>query len=232
MKKSVKILIILFVIIVMGVLLFTLNFFSSSKDITSDEKEFKKEYESFNGNKTPDNKEMLTIKIPLKNKIKYISEKEVLMRLTKGTSIIYFGFPTCPWCRNLVPELLKVNEAYDLQLYYFNALDIRDKKHLSDDKKVVTDKEGSKEYKEILDILGDKASSYEGLEDDSIKRLYFPTVVFIKEGEVIDIYEGTVDSQTDPYVELSKKQKEELHKNLEKYFDEVSTSVCDKDRSC
>ena len=40
------------------------------------------------------------------------------------------------------------------------------------------------EYK-ILDILGDKASVYEGLEDDSIKRLYFPTVVFVNEDNSI-----------------------------------------------
>lgn len=232
MRKSIKFVILFVFIIIFGVLLFLLNSFYENKDITSDEKKFKKEYESLNGKESSDDKEMLSITIPLKNYIKYIDSSTVIERLSKGSSVLYFGFPACPWCRNLIPELLKVNEEYQLPIYYYNALDIRDKKHLDDDGNVITDTEGSKEYYKILELLGEKASRYDGLEDDSIKRLYFPTVVFVKGGEVMGVYEGTVASQNNPYERLSKKQKGELFENLEKYFDKMTVSVCDKDQAC
>lgn len=46
------------------------------------------------------------------------------------------------------------------------------------------------------------------------------------------VYEGTVASQNNPYERLSKKQKGELFENLEKYFDKMTVSVCDKDQAC
>ena len=46
--------------------------------------------------------------------------------------------------------------------------------------------------------------------DTGEKRLYAPTVVFIKNGEINEVIEGSVDSQKDPYILLDETQKDEL----------------------
>lgn len=229
-KKRVIVIIIVLIILVLGG---TYLLKGKSNSITKDEKKFKTEYESLNGTvNEKTQKKIMSITIPEENKIVYISAEEVIQKLQKGTSIIYFGFPECPWCRNLVPTLLKQNEEYNMPIYYYNASEIRDVKHLDEEGNIVTDKEGTKEYQEIVELLKDYLGEYEGLNDSSIKRLYFPTVVFIKEGKVIGIHIGTVSSQKDPYQEMTKNQQKELANTLEKYFEEISSGVCEKDTKC
>lgn len=224
------------IIIGIAILLFVLGLgcvfllSTRSSGITHDEVKFKKEYEKHNG-VVKNEKRMLSISIPDHNSIQYVTESEVIKQLQKGTSIIYFGFPECPWCRNLIPVLIDVAKDYGTSISYFNALPIRDVKHLEKDK-IVTDQEGTKGYYKIVDLLKNELGEYEGLNDSSIKRLYFPTVVFVKNGKVIGVHTGTVSSQKDPYKALTGKQRKELVKELEKYFDEISSSVCVKDSKC
>lgn len=199
---------------------------------TKDEIKFKKEYESINNKKTEGSKKKtLSITIPKDSNIKYIDSKEVIEILKNKTGVIYFGFPECPWCRNAIPVLINAAKCECIeQIYYFNALSIRDIKHLDDNGKIITDKKGTKDYYEIVKLLGDKLSSYDGLNDQSIKRLYFPTVVFVRNGEIVDIHSSTVESQTDPYIELTKAQKSELQEIYEKGIRKMKTNpnVCDK----
>ena len=199
---------------------------------TKDEIKFKKEYESINNKKTEGSKKKaLSITIPKDSNIKYIDSKEVIEILKNKTGVIYFGFPECPWCRNAIPVLINAAKCECIeQIYYFNALSIRDIKHLDDNGKIITDKKGTKDYYEIVKLLGDKLSSYDGLNDQSIKRLYFPTVVFVRNGEIVDIHSSTVESQTAPYIELTKAQKSELQEIYEKGIRKMKTNpnVCDK----
>ena len=199
------------------------------KKENSDEVKFKQEYESLNG-KTNDSKKVYkTISISADNGIKYSSSKNIIKLLESGTGVIYFGFPECPWCRNALPVLLSAKKSTDLEtIYYYNALNIRDTKHLDDSGNIVEDKKGSDDYYKILELLGDKADVYEGLNDESIKRLYFPTVVFVRNGEVLSIHSSTVESQKDPYDSLTKSQTREL-KNI--YVDGIN-SVYDVDEKC
>ena len=141
--------------------------------------------------------------------------------------MIYFGFPECPWCRNAVPVLIETAKEIGIdKIYYFNALSIRDKKHLNENGKIVVDEEGTEEYKELVDLLYDYLGEYEGLNDSSIKRLYFPTVVFIKNGNILGMHIGTVNTQTDPSEELTTQQIEELKKIYTKYMLEVLGTMC------
>lgn len=197
---------------------------------TADEIKFKKEYESYNGKKREgQNYQNLEMKIPVQNKIVYNTASEIVQFLKTGTGVVYFGFPTCPWCRNAVPLLIDVAKEEGLkEIQYFNALTIRDTKHLDPKGSIVTDKAGTKEYEEIVRLLQEYLPSYEGLEDDSIKRLYFPTVVFVKEGKIMGIHEGTVDSQKDPSVPLNKKQIEELTNIYIKGISDAAAAVCEK----
>lgn len=205
--------------------------------ITDDEKKIKAEYESFNGKTSlTSNKEYLEVKIPEKNGIKYASGKKIIEVLTEGTGVIYFGFPECPWCRNMIVPFLEVMNEEDENVYYYNAYSIRDDKGFDKEGNLVTYKEGTETYYKILELLGDKASTYEGLNDESIKRLYFPTVVFIKNGEIVDIHVSTVDSQEDPYKKLNNKQIEQLksiyRQGLKKMHTSNSSEVCTGKDSC
>ena len=100
-------------------------------------------------------------------------------------------------------------------------------KELDKNGKVVTKKEGTKEYYELLEILGDHFWAYDGLEDESIKRLYFPTVVFVLEGEVVGIHIDTIESQKDPRVPLTEKQKNELINIYVNNINKLSDDICD-----
>lgn len=176
----------------------------------NDNLRFKQEYENLNGQKNDDGKEYLSVDIPKDNLVKYATFDEVMELFDNGTGILYLGFPECPWCRNAISPLISVAKEEEVnQIYYFNALSIRDEKEL-DSGKVVTTKKGTKEYYDLVKALSDYLPSYEGLNDDSIKRIYFPSVVFVMGGKIVGFHEGTVDSQDDPYEKLTKDQLKEL----------------------
>lgn len=229
------------IIILIGIILvvvIVLSFFTvRDNKITDDEKNFAVEYEKFNGKTSiTSGKEYMKIQIPEKNGIEYVDGEEVIKILSEGTGIIYFGFPECPWCRNMIVPLLEVTIEEEEKVYYYNAYSIRDDKDLDENGNIVTYKEGTETYYKILELLGDKAESYEGLNDESIKRLYFPTVVFIKNGKIVDMHVSTVESQTDPYKKLSDKQIKELkeiYKNGIKLMKEnTNAEVCTGKDSC
>ena len=54
--------------------------------------------------------------------LEYLTEKEAVKLLEKGTGIIYFGFSGCPWCRNLVPILTDLAEELEEPVYYLDIL--------------------------------------------------------------------------------------------------------------
>lgn len=221
-RNSVKIILSLIILVIAGIAFI----FLKPESMAS---RFKLEYESLNGQKTDDGREYMEVNINNDNKIVYADYKTIFDVLD-GTGVIYFGFPECPWCRNTVPVLLEAAEESGIkQIYYLNNHDDRDTKVLKDGE-VITEKEGTSNYNKLLEKLGDKASVYEGLEDKTIKRLYYPTVVFVKNGEITDYIEGTVESQEDPYTALTKDQRQELK---DKYKSAINNLLsCDQDSKC
>ncbi len=190
---------------------------------------FKAEYEALNGKKNKNNKEYVHVSVDAKNPYVYAKYDDVIDIIKNGTGVIYFGFPECPWCRNMVPVLASAAKEMGIdKVYYFNALDMRDIKSLDKDGSIKTEKEGTKEYYELVDALGDSIGSYEGLNDDSIKRLYFPTVIFVKDGKIIKSHIGTLDSQIDPYKVLNDKEKNELKEIYMDGFNKVYEIMCDE----
>ena len=59
------------------------------------------------------------------------------------------------------------------------------------------------------------------------KRLYAPTVIFVKNGEVVEFIERTVDSQKDPYVALNENQRNELISKYQAGFNKLG-DICDE----
>lgn len=220
-KKIIIPIVVLGIFIIIGLILYFVL------TVQSDEARFKKEYEKLNGQKNENKKTYVQVSIPKENNIQYLDFEEVMKFLKEGTGIIYFGFPECPWCRNAVPVLIDAAKENETTIYYYNALPIRDIKQLNEDGKIETTKKGTKNYYKLVDKLKDYLPAYEGLDDASIKRLYFPTVFFVQGGKIVGMHEGTVDSQENPYKVLNKKQKVELKQiyinNINKIY-----GVCDE----
>lgn len=196
----------LFLVIYFNIINKDQNPFENDNSIT-DAVKFKNEYESLND-------ESINVEIDDDNPMKYLLDDEVETFLNEGTGIIYFGFNTCPWCRNAIPVLIDALKEKNIkEAYYLDVKNIRDEKELDEEGNIVTKKEGTKTYNLIVEKLNDYLPSYSGLNDETIKRLYVPTVVFIKNGEIVGIHANTVSSQTDPSVPLNSEQIEEL-KNI------------------
>ncbi len=220
MQKN-KIIILSLMTIIIGVSLFI-------EYQNSDNIKFKKEYENLNNQKA-EGKTYPEVKISANNQIEYTTYDKVF-EILDGTGIIYFGFPECPWCRNAVPVLLKAAEETNVKkIYYLNNKEDRDNKELKDGKIKIIQK-GSKNYQKLLKKLGDKADTYEGLNNENIKRVYFPTVITVKNGKITNYISGTVDSQKNPYKPLTKKQEKELKNKYIKAFNSLNS--CEQKDKC
>ncbi|HHW69129.1 MAG TPA: hypothetical protein GX747_02155 [Tenericutes bacterium] len=232
-KNNVLITILIILIIALVAIIIVNNNNNNNNDNNNvkitDSKKFKLEYESINNKANDAGKKYKKLNISEENPIVYSSLKDIKRILQNGTGVIYFGFKECPWCRTAVPVLLNAaKEAGVNRIYYFNDFSIRDIKQKDEiTGEIITTQEGSKEYYELLKILGEHASIYSGLEDDTIKRLYAPTVVFVKSGEILGVHVGTIDSQVDAYVELTDEQYKELKKNYTDYMSKITGVTCE-----
>lgn len=231
MKTKIELLILVIIFLLSSYLIYTfVEPNTTDYTVSEDEINFKNEYEEINGKEIENtNYSYMNISIQDNNAIEYKDANEIIDILKNETGVIYFGFPECPWCRNLVPVLVNTVSDYSIgPIYYFNARDIRDTKTLDENGNIVVEKEGTKEYYEIVDILKEHLGSYAGLNDESIKRLYFPTVVFVKDGKIKLVHVGTVDSQEEPFTPLTEKQKSELVSILETGIESIFDIMCDE----
>lgn len=177
-----------------------------------------------------------SINISETNTIKYITEKEAVKFLEEGTGIIYFGFSGCPWCRSLIPILTKISEEKNETIYYLDILNIRSTFKVENSKLKKT-REGTKEYYQILDILDAELEDFyledeEGNKyDTNEKRLYAPTVIAIRNGEVTGIQVSTLKSQKSGFDKLTDDQTKELEGIIKKLINsKTKTEVCTKDK--
>ncbi|MDD2378139.1 MAG: thioredoxin family protein [Bacilli bacterium] len=183
---------------------------------------FKEEYQLLNGKEATNGNTYTKVELDSDNRFVY-ADFEQIKEVIKGTGVIYFGFPECPWCRNAVPVIEEAAKEVGLEkIYYLNVADIRDQKELDENGNVVTINEGTEEYKELLELLHDSLPVYKGLNDPTIKRIYVPLVMTFKNGKVIDSHLSTVDSQENPYIDLTDEQAEELLQIYKDSFSQVS----------
>jgi hypothetical protein len=178
---------------------------------------FEEEYEILNGQTTMDGEHTYSvIDVPSENRVEYADLAQIQELLATGTGVIYFGFPECPWCRTLVPVLFEATAAagYEGPVYYSNFLSERDKLKLDDSGKIVVEQEGTEAYQQLVATLYDWLGPYNGLNDDSIKRIYFPTTVFVRNGQIVDVHLVTVESQESGYDPLTDEQHAELLSTL------------------
>jgi len=182
----------------------------------TDAQKFKNEYESLNGKTNDNGLEYFNLDIPSENKVIYLdNSKEVIDALTHGTKVIYFGFNTCPWCRQLIPLLLdEVNKYVGIKIYYYDFKALRDNYVSKKNKDLAND------YHEIMEIIGEY-NTYQFDPILDVSKLMAPTLVFVKNGEVIGIHVGTLDEHENGYLLLTDEQKELIKTIIDAYLDEI-----------
>ena len=128
-------------------------------DKKTDAYKFKEEYERINNKDNGHSNKYREISIPDDNPFIYATDTEIVKKIeNKESFIVYFGFPTCPWCRSVLEELIKAAKDKEInQIYYVNVLDIRDVKEVDDDGNIKTTKEGTDAYKKLIEEQGAEA---------------------------------------------------------------------------
>jgi len=194
---------------------------------------FVAEHEDLNGVPHPDNPDLIfkDMYVSEDNPFRYVEFDEIVELLENGTGIVYFGFPNCPWCRNLVPVLTDAAIAFGVEdILYRNVWEDRNVLELDDDGEIVEVRAGDPGYYQVLEILGDLAPAYRGLEDESIRRIFVPAVVFIRDGEVISYFQNLPTFQarvedendaTTAWDPMNAEEVEELTQIFIAYFEQV-----------
>lgn len=200
-KKSLRIAAIIFLILLAVVLFFILkdkpNKSNDNTDpITEDTRKFKEEYEEVNSDAGA-----VKITIPNNAPVKYLSSDELFTKIEKKeTFVVYIGFPTCPWCRNIVNVLFDTANDNGVTIYYINKRKLKDE-----------------EYNKIYELLYD----YLYTDKTGNKVLYVPDVYFFKDGSIVGHHLGSVESQTNPKVLLNSTQKKELKSIYQDLFNKI-----------
>lgn len=162
---------------------------------------FKLSYEYIN-NIEYSNGKKIKVSIPSNNRIKYMHTNEILDFLNSGTGILYFGYNTCPWCRNAVPILIEsviknnINRIYYVDIHKLDLSSIKEELYLKLDSYLTENSEGKK----IISV---------------------PSVYFILDGKIMASHIGTVDSYRNPYSKMTVEQEKELLGIYEKCIGEI-----------
>lgn len=204
----------------------------------TDAVKFKEEYESLNNKTNESNsKKYREVLINKDNPIKYKTADEIATMIDEKESfIVYFGFDTCPWCRSVVPTMLEVAKDLGIEtIYYVDVKEIRDTLKVKDGK-IITEKDGSKGYYKLLELLDEVLEDYT-LDDDintNEKRIYAPSVISVVDGKAKELETGVSDKQTDGYMELTEVMKKETYEKFKCSMKCVieSSTTCSNKNSC
>lgn len=214
-----------FLIFISVICILSLMSVCAAEQETSDALRFKHEYELLNGQMDMQGThEYQSMEIPEDNPIVYAQLEDITALFTDGSGVLYLGFPECPWCRTLLPVLLEAaeNSGYEGNIYYYNALYDRNMLSLDENGEIIVEEEGTEAYQALLKLLDEYLLPYEGLNDPSVKRVYFPMTVFVKDGRVLASHISTVDSQDDGFSSLTHAQRAELLDLLRSNFEALT----------
>ena len=142
----------------------------------------------------------------------YRTIDEIINILEHGTGVVYLGFPECPWCTAYVPYLNEVAKTSSVdKIYYYNIYNDR--------------KENNDNYKKLVDIL----KEYLKFDEEGNKRIYAPSVIAVKDGEILDFDDETAwdtKGYKTPEEYWKNEDLEGLKKKLAKMFEETKLNVC------
>ena len=148
------------------------------------------------------------------NIYEYATYNNVIDTINDGTGIIYLGFPTCSLCKEIVPVLDEVAKDKNVEsILYYNFKDIRDN--------------NTTEYQELANLLSDYIAS----DDEGNKRISAPTIIFVNKGNIVGVYIGTINSDSEEII--TDEQKNTLKDNFSSLInkmliEETTTKEADK----
>ena len=138
------------------------------------------------------------------NVYKYSTYSNVMDTLENKTGIIYLGFASCALWKEITPVLNEVAKEKDIkEVLYYNFKDMRDN--------------NTTEYQE----LADKLSDYIKTDDEGNKRIQAPTVIFVNKGNIVAVYIGTINSDSEEI--MTDEEKNTLKQNFESLVDKMIT---------
>ena len=177
-------------------------------------------------------------KVDKDNVYKRISAKDAVDMVKEGTGILYLGFNTCPWCKQVVGVLNDAAKEKNITSVYYieNFYNMRPDKNANPENK--------KEYNELLKLLDD-VLPYEKDEngnDTDKKVIRVPLILFIQNGKIVSYHSGTYEGHElktkidengkevkylEDLTEEQKNQiKEELKQDIEKVYNKTCNTGC------
>lgn len=207
-------------------ILTVLNRDDNGDNCSKDALKFKEEYESKNGDIVRyDDKDykLRTLNISKNNPVIYLKENEIVDKITSSTGVIYFGSSDDLLSREAVPVLLNVASEFDCDVIYYYDITL-----LSDEYEKGVNEEKINLYKSIVNSLGDKVDFSN---EESLKKLVVPVVIFIKEGKITEAHSGLVKSYS-PGKSLNTEQERQLSRMYRNGFNSINNGVCEKQQQC
>ena len=177
--------------IILGVLLLALiclivfKILLKSNDNTNDSIRFKNDYESLNETLSQDDREYPSVSISTDNVAHYSNIEEIIDLFNSNKDgVVYFGEPSCIYCRSAVQVLIDTSLDTEIdKIYYLDTSKVN---------------KGNNNYITLLEKLGSDL-----LDNNEIN---IPLVIFITDGQIVSYNIGTLFSQTDAYTPLDKWQ--------------------------
>lgn len=174
----------------------------------------KREYESYNGKPAGSEHTLQAITVPAYANVQGVTALEAC---TLQDGILVLAYPTCPYCRNLMPELLDAAEATDTSLYYCTLDKYRDvyTYDAAAGVPVLTTPAGEG-YPELLVWLDEYTVDYTVTDSEGNalpvgeKRLGAPTIVQVRDGVPTSAWKLTsvadAKTQVEEYVMTNNKE--------------------------
>ena len=120
------------------------------------------------------------------------------------TFIVFVGYPDCNFCRALVPYLDETCENKGMDVYYINA--------------IPADGEIDEENRlKLVEYVKDHNSP----DPDGNPTLWAPSIIYVQQGKVIGVHEGTVNTHNANEREMTQKEAARLEYLLNKQFDAI-----------
>ena len=149
--------------------------------------------------------------VDAENIYKFKTSEEIEKILEHGTGVVFFGFPSCPWCQSYAPMLNSLAKAYSIEeIAYYD---------------IKADREQNSEfYQKLVSILSDRLQH----DNDGEKRIYVPEVVFVVDGEIIgNDHETSKDTLglKDPKEYWTDERVAALYERLRPLFEKVKAAA-------
>ena len=193
--------------------------------------DFKKEYESINGETGKSGKIHRTVKIDNDNPYQKTTIKNIIEKIeNKETFYVYFGDKLCPWCRSVIEKSIEVAKNNKINKIYYVAIWDDDGNEVVRDKYELVDGEvrktidGDENYPKLLELFDELLSDYNLTDSDgnkvstNEKRIYAPNFIYVENGIPKKIETGISEKQTDSREELTKEILEDEEELFNKFF--------------